>query len=157
MIFSLSVVGCGVPQNDYDAVKADLAIANEALEEFKVRQSTCATASLWRVAAQELLYTSNDGDRFETLQEYRRYFFAAFIPLANIPIPSVDDDPKSKLLPLMKKWPRQMEEYHSLLDRGTNDEIEALRLDMNNTITNASELLNSECRLAPLILYQPHP
>ena len=50
-----------------------------------------------------------------------------------------------------------MEEYHSLLDRGANDEIEALRLDMNNTITNASELLNSECRLAPLVLYQPHP
>ena len=160
LAFSISILGCGVSQSDHRAAKADLDRANEIILELKseleVKQSTCSSASKWRVAAQELAYTSND--MTGTREEYIESFYAAFVPLANITIPSIDRDPNSELLPLMKLWTRQMEKYHSLLAiNGSTDEIESSRLEMNATIADVNALLKSECQLEPLILYQPHP
>ena len=148
-------LACGVSQQEYDRVVAEKAAIAEELER-KITQHTCGSASIWREKAQELLYASNETTY--SIQEYQTNFHNAFIPLANVALPTIDENPQSKLLPLMWEWRRQMEEYSSLLGRGTIiDKVEELRLDMNDTITTASALLRSECQLDPLVLYQSYP
>jgi hypothetical protein len=122
-------------------------------DESEPRVDTCAAALQWRAAAQEWLYVVNE--QSGPFEEWVRNFNGAFHPLGNVALPLNESDPESRLLPLMRRWRAEVEEWMSITSRMRD--AEPARLQMNATIQDASGLLQTECGLEPLRLYQERP